>query len=422
MSDSPVRELKTLDELPVLPSMSDERWGTDFDALIADLYASTDARLMQMEDGSGAIAFRNSDLRALAADKRLGNLSAPLLLEALGVDSSNSECPEARLATSHIFTMNPPSHGPLRRVFERQFKPQTVSQFQDAAEWAVSEAVARAAQSTEINFGQEFARPLAASFWGSLLNLDQAVVDRLTVVVGTYGPAFHFERTPEEGAALTHTVDEYLAILIAGIENALSSEDPPAFLVEMAQEFAAAEVEKPDSVAKMLAAVLIDGFHTLPVTMTNVVRTLTQRSDVLASLKADPTLLDDAFFEAVRLAPAGVFTTRMALTDMDYDGVHLPAGTPVTMWWLAGNRDPEVFADPNTYDLTRDSWGSLTTFGGGVHLCPGRNLARFVIEAVITGLTAPGVHLTVTNSGTPVPWSGVLEFEDFTLRVELDGV
>jgi len=45
------------------------------------------------------------------------------------------------------------------------------------------------------------------------------------------------------------------------------------------------------------------------------------------------------------------------------------------------------------------------TFGGGIHICPGRNVARVIVDSVLRGLTAPGIEIELTSDLTWVPRS-----------------
>ncbi|MGI5261478.1 cytochrome P450 [Streptomyces angustmyceticus] len=60
-------------------------------------------------------------------------------------------------------------------------------------------------------------------------------------------------------------------------------------------------------------------------------------------------------------------------------GTTIPAGEFVQIALLAANRDPEVFTDPDRFDLTRDASGHLA-FGHGIHHCLGAPLARLQAE------------------------------------------
>lgn len=105
-----------------------------------------------------------------------------------------------------------------------------------------------------------------------------------------------------------------------------------------------------------------------------------------ARLRADPRLARVAFDEAVRWeSPVQTFF-RTATTDVAIGGgVAVPRGRKILMFLAAANRDPRRWADPDTFDLSRDPSGHVG-FGMGIHQCVGQHVARLEAEALLTAL------------------------------------
>ena len=72
---------------------------------------------------------------------------------------------------------------------------------------------------------------------------------------------------------------------------------------------------------------------------------------------------------------------RVALEDIELDGQTIKAGDGVIMAGEIGNRDPSVFPDPDTLDVTREGRRHIA-FGFGVHQCLGQPLARAELQVV----------------------------------------
>jgi hypothetical protein len=100
----------------------------------------------------------------------------------------------------------------------------------------------------------------------------------------------------------------------------------------------------------------------------------------LARLRADPTLLPTAIEELMRFdSPLQLFE-RTATEDVAVGGVTVRAGEKVAALLGAANRDPAVFAGPDTLDVGRTE-NPHVSFGAGVHFCIGAPLARVELQA-----------------------------------------
>ena len=66
---------------------------------------------------------------------------------------------------------------------------------------------------------------------------------------------------------------------------------------------------------------------------------------------------------------------RLTLEDVELSGTTIPAGEHVLLLVGAANRDPEVFEQPDEFDIDRDT-SDMLSFGRGTHFCMGAALAR----------------------------------------------
>jgi cytochrome P450 len=145
---------------------------------------------------------------------------------------------------------------------------------------------------------------------------------------------------------------------------------------------------------------LVAGFETTVNLIGNAVVALDAHPDQLELLRAEPDRWGNAVEEVLRYDSPVQLTMRSAYQGVTVAGETVPAGQAVLVLLGGANRDPAVFTDPATFDVTRANAGEHLAFSAGIHFCLGASLAR--LEAT-TGLRAlydrfPG--LTVT--GRPV--------------------
>ncbi len=118
-----------------------------------------------------------------------------------------------------------------------------------------------------------------------------------------------------------------------------------------------------------------------------------------AKLVADPTLARHASDEVLRHESSLIATYRTALVDADVGGVPVAAGQRVLCLLGAGNRDPQIFTDPDRFDIGRADAARHLSFGGGIHFCVGAQLARLEGEIAFETLARrlPGLVVAVTQ-------------------------
>lgn len=108
---------------------------------------------------------------------------------------------------------------------------------------------------------------------------------------------------------------------------------------------------------------------------------LAQHPEHRARLVAEPELMPAAVEELLR-AYSPVTMARVVSEDVEYDGCKMSQGDRVLMNFPAGNRDPEVFDDPDKVILDR-AHNPHIAFGVGIHRCAGSNLARMEMRVSI---------------------------------------
>ncbi len=112
---------------------------------------------------------------------------------------------------------------------------------------------------------------------------------------------------------------------------------------------------------------------------------LGQNPDQWALIRETPSLIPNAVLEAIRLESPIQSFTRVATQDIEIEGVSIPSGARVILWYGSANRDDRRWDDPDRFDVKRKVFQHLG-FGHGVHTCVGMHLARLEIESLLTAL------------------------------------
>ena len=139
-----------------------------------------------------------------------------------------------------------------------------------------------------------------------------------------------------------------------------------------------------DELLTLAATLLMAGTDTTRNQLAAAMQVFAEHPDQWALLAEDPELAPKAVEEAMRFSPIIFTTMRIAVEDVDLAGVRIPAGMMVIANTAAANRDPQVYTDPERFDIIREDAPAMLTFGGGIHYCLGAHLARIELAEALT--------------------------------------
>jgi cytochrome P450 len=152
-----------------------------------------------------------------------------------------------------------------------------------------------------------------------------------------------------------------------------------------------------------LRLILFGGVETVESMILNTTWALLHHPEQVRRLAADPDLWPGAVQEGLRFIPPVGYTDRWATADTALGGVRIARGDYVIGVIHAANRDPAVVPDPDRFDITRDPRRQNLSFGKGIHMCLGVNLARLqgtvALRQLFTRL--PGLRLDPEHPTEP---------------------
>ena len=146
-----------------------------------------------------------------------------------------------------------------------------------------------------------------------------------------------------------------------------------------------------------LSAYMIPSLDTTILSKGHLIHNLGRNPDQWRRLKADPSLAPNAVLEAVRHSAVVRWFSRLAKTDYQVEDQVIPEGSRIMLIYASANRDERRFADPDRFDIGRDTRGQLA-WGSGAHLCGGMHLAKLEMEVMLEALIE---HCDSIETGKP---------------------
>ncbi|WP_445187594.1 cytochrome P450 [Pseudonocardia sp. Cha107L01] len=293
--------------------------------------------------------------------------------------------PQLETMLSFIVT-DAPRHTSFRNIISVAFTPKHIKKVEEDTRRTVREIIDHAAPLGEGDLCElitkEVPGRIFASFFGIADRDERQYVMDLSEQMGAWSdPEYKHIGSPlQVFADATSRLGE-VALRHAKERQKKPTEDLMSWVSQAQYEGEKMTVEEVGVFFALLAGAAND---TTRHSMAHVLALFDQHPDQLAYVFEDfDNRADDAVNECLRMEPPLMHFRRTAVSDYELGGETIKAGDKVVLWYISGNRDGEVFENPDTLDVTRAAKSNphQAFGGGGPHYCLGNMLGKQMLKA-----------------------------------------
>ncbi|MBS1676376.1 MAG: cytochrome P450 [Actinobacteria bacterium] len=278
----------------------------------------------------------------------------------------------------------------VKRVVEALFTP--------AYEQAVAPVLAGEQEFAEMDIAESYLQAIPISVILEMLDLPrESRSDFIRWFKDLMAFVANVGNDPEAAARGIRARDE-LAEFVAPLIAARRANPGNDLVSQMCSNEIEGETLTDDEVRSFITLMVVAGGETTDRALGMVMLNLLRHPDQLAAVRADRSLVANAFVETLRYSAPVNIASRTTIADLELDGVTIPDGSVIHCLLGAGNRDPRKFSTPEVFDIFRTDNNVERGFSGGAdhlgfangrHFCVGAALSKAEVEN--------GVNLILDN-------------------------
>ncbi|MFG3493997.1 cytochrome P450 [Streptomyces sp. NPDC047928] len=381
-----------LEPPPVRDWPAQDLTGTEFDPVLAELMRAGPVTRIRLPHGEGWawLITRYDDVKAVTNDPRFSR--APV------VDRQVTRvAPHFAPRPGSLAFAEQPDHNRLRRAVAAAFTAPGMERLRGRARAMLDERVdALLRDGPPADLTARVLGPFPTAVICEVMGVPTA--DRPRLLDWTHRIVF-----PERGAGDTAEAKDGLYGWLREAVRERAGSPGEDVLSLLGAAVGRGDVSEDEAVG--VAGPLQIGGEAVTNNVGNMLYTLLTRPELFERMRDEPAIRPRAVEELLRWIPhrSSVGLARIALEDVEIRGFRIAAGDAVYVSYLAANRDPDVFPDPDRIDFDRHP-NPHVSLGHGTHYCAGGLLARLQIDLLVDTLLdrLPGMRLAVPAGD--IPW------------------
>ncbi len=278
-----------------------------------------------------------------------------------------------------LFTADPPEHTRHRKLISKALSPRSVRALEPQIRQITTDLIDAFIDRGSVDLIPEFAVPLPVTVIADILGVDRADIWTFKhwgdlMISGNIDLLSH-ERRRE----VAHAVVELHEYFVPRIEERRRQPTDDLLSIMVNTEVDGEPPLTTEELLPIIDQILLAGHETTTNLIGNAMLVLLEDDALMTRLRENPRDIPAMVEEALRWDPPIQCTFRRAKQNDSIGDISVSAGDMVIPMWAGANWDPEVFPNPERFDIDRPNTKPHMGFGFGPHFCAGAELAR--IEA-----------------------------------------
>ncbi|MGW2332175.1 cytochrome P450 [Streptomyces sp. NPDC001700] len=273
-----------------------------------------------------------------------------------------------------ILNLDPPDHTRIRRLAQPAFTPRKIAQYRVAVERICHELLDEAEKQGEFDLIRDYAGPLPIAVIGDMLGVPESEHERFYRHGRVIGSVIDGVKSLSMARDFRRAHSEYLKLFAELIE--LRRGEPADDLVTVLSDAHGEGKVTEHELLALCAVLAVTGFETTTNLIGNGTLALLENPDQWELFRDDPDLAPKVVEETMRYDSPALQATRIPHEEIELAGQRVKVDEALVVLVGAANHDPEVYRDPDRFDVLREGEPEHLSFSGGIHYCIGAPLAR----------------------------------------------
>jgi len=360
----------------------------------AELRRTDPVHWQEMDGGGGGWAvLKHADVSHVAKHPNVFSASLG------GVVIEDLDAEQLSMMQMMLLAMDPPGHARYRRPLVPHFGRQAIAELEDRVRSICREVLGGVRDQGDVEFVHEVCAKVPSQVVGELFGIPREDWGSIQRWAEMSTSTQDDELSGGEDASSGSMQMAMYAIEFAGQRRASEPDNDLTSLI-LDTSFADGPMTDVDF-GSFFVQLVTAGNDTTKTMLSSGLHALLTHPDQLAHVRADRSLIPGAVEEILRWANPLHYFRRTAAADTELSGTKIEAGQKVAMLYTSANRDEDVFADPQHFDVRRDPNPHLS-FGIAEHFCLGAHLARLEGRVFFEELLATFPTIELTGEPTRV--------------------
>ena len=287
-------------------------------------------------------------------------------------------CPLLEHHTTSLIFNDPPYHTVVRKLISGAFTPRKLREMEALIETIVDELLDTIAEQNTIDLVADFGTILPTEIISFMLGIPKEFRQKLRgysiSILGALDPVVSNERMHAGNQAVSEFSEILNDLINYRRENPDSAQQGEVLESLIFGEHEGRKLDQKELIQNCIF-LLNAGHETTTSLVSNSVSLFLDHPEQHRKLLDDPSLIEGAVEECLRVESPLQIGNRQAATDFTFGDHRISKGTYIHTSIAGANRDPSVFADPHKFDIERKN-NKHIAFITGIHVCLGATLAR----------------------------------------------